>query len=374
MGRGSPDPRLSRRAVAAVLLLLAAGGCVAVGAGSATTANPEPFITVADRLTTAIRERRPGDFIANFAPDEAGRRMGLQWYSVLAPAGALVTADGDHRLRVTWTLPGDRRAARSTLAASWTTSGGRTVIAGVSQQVGAPLWTLQASRLTSAASGTLVSAASSDADRDAWSTRLDRAADEVRAAEILPESSDFSGGLVIEAPADPGDFQTMSGVPAAEAGAVAVCSTGTPRIVVNPMLSAAGEDAVAATLTHEAVHVATDSPCVAASRTIPWVVEGLAESVAARSHPAVAETNRQSVATYVKEHGVPDDLPVSLSSQTEYALAQLAIDQVRAHWTRDQAADFFDRAIHDSPMVTDVELAQARRWYRTELERIATSV
>ena len=88
------------------------------------------------------------------------------------------------------------------------------MIAGVSQQVGAPLWTLQASRLTSAASGTLVSAASSDADRDAWSTRLDRAADEVRAAEILPESSDFSGGLVIEAPADPGDFQTMSGVPA----------------------------------------------------------------------------------------------------------------------------------------------------------------
>lgn len=292
---------------------------------------------------------------------------------MLAPAGArFTTADGT-ALRVTWTLPGDRRDATDTLRPTLVTRSGRTVVAGLHEAERSPIWALSPSLLTASEAGTLISSGLDEDEREAWAARLDRAAAEVAAADILVEPVAWDGGLVVQIPAKATDFATITGVDGADSGAVAECGTGTPRITVNPLLFGAEEYEVSATLVHEAVHVATDSPCPSADPPYAWAVEGLAESVAARVHPEIAQLGREAVRAYLAEHGVPDDLPEPVTDVTQYALARVAAEQVRTHLDRDAAADFFDRAIRRSAAVTDEERADVREWYLAELRRIAAS-
>ena len=124
---------------------------------------------------------------------------------------------------------------------------------------------------------------------------------------------------------------------------------------------------------HEAVHVATDSACGRPDQALNWAVEGLAESVTARVYPAIAAREPGGGA------GLPARQPDAegacrreLDDLAAYALAQLAVDQVRAH-LGEKADDLLERAIHQSGSVTPAELRRVTRWYLSALRRIAAT-
>ncbi len=181
----------------------------------------------------------------------------------------------------------------------------------MSRTQGTPLWALDPTDLTAATSGTLLSAGLDDAARKLLATRLDHAAAAVQKAGV-PGADDWTGGLVVEVPGSDADFQVVTGSAASSASAITICEGGTPRIVVSPEALGLDAEWLDSTLVHEAVHVATDSACVAAGESLGWAVEGLAESVAARADPVTASRNRKLVAEELAAHGVPDALPVRL--------------------------------------------------------------
>lgn len=259
--------------------------------------------------------------------------------------------------------PGDRRTATETLQITLTEDGRIDAVGGRQQR---PLWTLGPVTLTAAARGTVLSTDLSTAQQQAWADRLDRAAATVAKSGILTADSGWDPGLVVLIPASRTAFTAMTGGDSSDTAAVTTCEAGTPRIVINPASFAQGSRWLQATLTHEAVHVATDSACGSGTA---WVVEGMAESVAAASDAATATANAELVRRYLREHAVPTALPDRLESQTDYALAQLAVDQVRARLGAEASAAFFARGV--SGNLTDADIADATGWYRAELARRA---
>lgn len=359
MGRRPPDRRLRRTPA----LLLAA----ALFAGCAITPAPGVGVTLADTLGSALSDHSIDAFLTAFSDDDQGRARGTSWYTALSAADGDLRQDGASQVEVTTTFPGDRRAATQTIAYQLEDDG--SLITGVSPTPGTPLWALEATSITTGVSGTLVSAGLDDTARSAWSNRLDHAAATVD-REGVPGVGGWTGGLVVEVPRGDADFQVVTGSAASSASAITTCEGGTPRIVISPRALSLGTGWLDSTLVHEAVHVATDSACVAPGDSLDWAVEGLAESVAARTDAATASRNRELVADELAAHGVPDALPARLETLTDYALAQLAVDQVRAH-LGPRADDLLDRAIHDAPGVTAQELRKVTGWYVAELRRRA---
>lgn len=354
MGRRSPDRRL--RAAALLLAAVLLAGCSAPGAGT-TSAD------LATRLDAALSERSLDGFLAAFPASTDGRGRGTSWYTALSHGDGRFT-QADAQLTVTTTFPGDRRPASQTI--TYQLDGGGRVSA-VSRTQGTPLWALEATDLTGTGSGTLLSAGLDEAARSVWATRLDHAVTAVGAADV-PGAGGWPHGLVVEVPASPADFLLLTGSEASSASAVTTCEGGTPRIVVSPQTRGLDAGWLDSTLVHEAVHVATDSACVAGGASLEWAVEGLAESVAARVDASTASRNRGLVADYLAAHGVPDALPVRLETLTDYALAQLAVDQVRAH-LGGRADDLLDRAVHDAASVGSAERREITGWYVAELRR-----
>ncbi|MCE1174677.1 MAG: hypothetical protein LWW77_08745 [Propionibacteriales bacterium] len=306
------------------------------------------------RLQSAITAADPDGFARQFADAQ----QAAAWYSGLSIAPAGIT--GDQPLIVTTRYPGDRRTA--TEAISVEQSDG--VIASVADQAERPLWTLEKVDLTPAAHGSVLSSGLSVEQRHAWATRLDRAAAAVSSAKVLPAGSTWDEGLVVIVPSTRQLFATVTGANDADTAAVTTCASGTPRIVINPAAEAQGDQWVQATLTHEAVHVATDSACTSG---LGWVVEGLAESVTAAADSSVARTNASLVADELAQHGLPTALPSVVNTPTDYALAQFAVDQVRAHRTTD-AADFLERGVQNR--LSSQEVAQATAWYLAGLRAL----
>lgn len=258
---------------------------------------------------------------------------------------------------MTTRFPGDRRPATESVSLASTTEGGIAVVSAP----GTPLWALEPARLTSSPAGSVLTAADAE-QATAWLSVAARAEAAVRASGVV---ADWSGELVLELPSSAEDFTLRTGSGSDQASAVTSCRSGTPRIVVNPVLADYDPDVRFATLTHEAVHAATDSPC---RNGLAWAVEGLAESVAAAADPATAAANRQLVVDYLASHSVPSALPEELRTPTDYALAQLAADQVRQRLGK-RATAFFARAT-DAQLST-AEITQATRWYREALRVLA---
>jgi len=279
-----------------------------------------------------------------------------RWYHLLTASQGRLEATGPGQLTVTNRFPGDRRPATETLALQPTAAGGFAVVSAP----GTPLWALEPARLTSSSAGSILTAA--DDQAASWLALAARAEAAVRASGV---AAGWSGELVLEVPGSAEDFALRTGSPADQASAVTSCRSGTPRIVINPLLAGYDADVRLATLTHEAVHAATDSPCRSG---LPWAVEGLAESVAAQADPATAAANRRLVMDYLATHPVPSALPAELRSPTGYALAQLAADQVRQR-LGERARDYFVRAT--SGELNDIEITQATAWYREALRRLA---
>ena len=143
-------------------------------------------------------------------------------------------------------------------------------------------------------------------------------------------------------------------------------------MVVNPLILGQSDEWLDSTLVHEAVHVATDSACVPPGQSLAWATEGLAESVTARTDPATATRNRGLVVAFLRDHAVPRVLPSDLADLTSYALAQLAVDQVRAR-AGAKADDLLERATREAKTVTAAELTRVTGWYTAELTRLAKS-
>jgi hypothetical protein len=238
------------------------------------------------------------------------------------------------------------------------------LITAVGDQSERPLWTVEEVTITPATHGTLISAGLTAAQQQQWAARLDQASAAVRATGLLPAASTWDGGLVVIVPSSPTAFTAATGANSADTAAVTSCDSGTPRITINPGSFVQGDRWLQSTLTHEAVHVATDSACTVG---VGWVVEGMAESVAAGADQVTAAANARLVQASLAADGLPTSLPVTLTSPTDYALAQLAADQVRAHLGA-AAPAFFERGVKDQ--LTASDLAQATDWYLAALRRL----
>lgn len=353
MGRRTPRRRLIHRAWPGVLLL-AVIGCAPTQL---------PAGSLADRLNSALGQNQAQAFADNFTTDQSGAAAGREWFAVLSRAQATFSQPDRQTLAVTATMPGDRRPATWTLHLELDGATGR--IRTVAPTPDRPIWALGTVDVTAATNGTLLTSGLDASARKEWAERLDRAAAAVARTDP-PGTTGWKGGLVVEVPANGSDFQAITDELANTASALTTCVTGTPRVIVNPMILDQPAEWLDSTLVHEAVHVATDSACVPVGRSLAWAVEGLAESVTARNDPATATRNSRLVQAYLRDHPVPKALPSQLETLTDYALAQLAVDQVRAEWGA-RADDLLERATHDAATVGAGELARVTGWYTVRL-------
>ncbi|HOC14062.1 MAG TPA: hypothetical protein PLL50_06045 [Propionicimonas sp.] len=264
--------------------------------------------------------------------------------------------------------PGDRLTLRARLAAA------AVAFALVGCQPTPPIATIpepvEGPESTSTEFGSLTASRLSETDRAAWTQRIEQAARTVRAAEITAAvRPGWQGKLDVVIATDAAEFASRTATPADAASAATTCTDGASEIVVNPVVLVAGDPWLRSTLVHEGVHVATASACVPSGKSLGWATEGLAESVAAGADPSTASRNHKLVIDYLASHALPDKLPSELNTLTDYALAQLAVDQVIKHRGR-QADDFLARAIHQAAKVTEAEHEQVRSWYVAELRRL----
>ncbi len=295
-------------------------------------------------------------FRAQFVDPDTGSR----WFAGLHLAQTVIeTGATPNELTVRTTYPGDRRAAVERMTVELTNDGriSRAIPVGKT-----PLWTTGTVSASRAANGSLLSIGLDAAQRQRWVDRMDAAVGAVRRSGVVDPALNWDGGVVLEIPSTSADFAAVSGIQATNTAAVTSCTTGTARIVVNPAAFAQSAEWLTATVTHEAVHVAVESPC--AKGTL-WVVEGMAESVAASSDPATATSNAELVRTFVAAHGVPAALPQRLVNQTDYALAQVAADQVRAKLGPRASATFFRQGVRGP--LTAAQTSAATGWYRAAL-------
>ncbi len=364
MGRRAPRRRLRLRLWLAALLL-ALTGCA--------PGTPSTSGSLADHLNAALRARSQPAFLDNFTTDAAGSVLGATWFAVLGDAQATFTMMDPTTIRVAATLTGDERAATWTLpleleGRSWFATGRIRAVEPVPER---PIWALGKVEVSATTHGTLLSSGLDPTDRLAWAERLDRAAAAVAAA-APPGVDGWQGGLVVDVPADGSDFQAITDERPNTAAALTTCSTGTSRVVINPQILDESAELLDATLVHEAVHVATDSSCGRPGQALNWAVEGVAESVTASVYPAIAKDNSEAVRAYLRDHPMPKGLPTQLDDLTAYALAQLAVDEVRAQ-LGEKADYLLERAIRASGSVTPAELRRVTQWYLSGLRRIAAT-
>jgi hypothetical protein len=335
---------ISARSFGALALAALLCGCTAVPTPVAT-----PTVSLASRLTTALASGAD-----QFTELFASPVLAASWYSALAQPGTQLAGSDATHLQVSTRFSGDRRTGSESLTVEISPEGR---IVGTRDEGVRPLWALGGAQVFTTTHGTLLASDMDDAVRDRWATRVNQASAAVSAADLLTGSPAWDGGLVVELPADVAGFVAATGSNASDAAAITTCASGTPRIVVNPLTAQQSDQWVQATLTHEAVHVATDSACTAGTA---WVVEGAAESVAAANDVETAQTNAKLVREYLRTQPRPRALPSAINTQTDYALAQLAIDQVRAKLGV-RASAFIARGVAGE--LSSADVANATQWY-----------
>lgn len=281
-------------------------------------------------------------FESAFAPlADARAQAGLVWDNLTLLARVRLSEAAGH-LRVAWSVGGEAAAATHTLAprrmqgqvVAWDPVGPR------------PLWLEAALVVDVSGPAALLSTAGMDPGaRARWADAARAAVRAVAEAGLGPAASGWDGTLVVEVPADLAGFVRVSGLRDgfAEAGAVTRLDApdAAPRVVVNPVSTRdlSGEGALVL-LTHEAVHAAIRSPWSSAPL---WVVEGLAESVAASASGAHAARNLALARAYVEQAGVPE-MPPSFAEltggrpdpDTAYALAALAVAALGDRYGRER--------------------------------------
>ncbi len=302
---------------------------------------------------------------------------------------------------IAWTVDHEARPAVSTLWLTFVPAAGGQLLAGtadvpVGQPAGArPLWLLEPVRLVTDGPVTMIAAqtATSDLRADHWAARAAAAAAAVRRRVGSTTASHWSGGVVVEAPGSDSSFEQLLGVPAGSYDRIAAVAwpeapdpkDAPVRVVINPaQASRLTDTALDIVLTHEVVHIATDSP---SSPAPLWVVEGYADLVAFERRPAAAAVAEKSLLASVRKHGAPSTLPTdadfdparATTLEDSYTLSWLACRYLVEHWSS-QAMDTFyvaldttdtrdlDAALHG---VLETDRATFVRGWRDYLRRAA---
>ena len=250
------------------------------------------------------RSLRVGDLSLRYVDEEGA----------LAPDGSWPAA-----VDATWRFAGfDAAPARAEVTLRFVDSGDRVALTGVGDDGNrAPLW-LSAPLQVRRTAGTLVMAAGSAAQADAYARRATAAVPVVR--RVL---KDWRPRLVVEVPgsaaaldralaADPGRYANIAAVTTTVDGSVDADAP--VHVFVNPdvfgRLEPQGAQVV---MSHEAVHVATR----AATSDLPlWLLEGFADYVALRDVNLPLSTTAGQVIDQVRRDGPPDHLPGSAEFDT----------------------------------------------------------
>lgn len=268
----------------------------------------------------------------------------------------LGTAAWVQAVDVRWSLAGQTRQAEEQL---WLTfveepsaDGGAPVVRiagdtdGPRTDAPSPLWWQQPVTAQRAGSTFLLSAR--PAPRSLAQAAAARAAVRKR---IGTADRDPHGALVVELPQSRAVFERTLGVAAGSYAGVAAAAwpmgpdtaSAPVHVVVNPELTAQLSDlGRAVLLTHEAVHVATRSP---GSPVPTWLVEGYADQIAYRAHPAGAAPAKEAVRELVREKGAPTTWPAEADFAPGAADLDLAYDLA---WTaaRSIASAYGDDALN----------------------------
>ncbi len=274
----------------------------------------------------------------------------------LAPSSRTAPGAWVQSVVVRWALPGQAQVAQEELWLTFADEAGAdggpatTVIAGDGAgprgDAPAPIWWQQPVTLQRAGSTLLLTARPAGT----WLEEAAAARDAVR-KRIGTADRDPDGPLVVELPQSRAVFEQTLGVTSTSYAGVAAAawpmgpetSSAPIHVVVNPELTAQLSDlGREVLLTHEAVHVATRSP---GSPAPTWLVEGYADQIAYRAHPAGRAPAEKAVRELVREKGAPSTWPTEADFAPDAADLDLAYDLA---WTaaRSIASAYGDDALN----------------------------
>jgi hypothetical protein len=283
---------------------------------------------------------------------------------------------------VRWTLPGQSRAAEDEVWLTFLDESTGTDSPATTRLVGdgdgprgdspTPLWWQQPVTLQRSGSTLLLTARPAPT----WLDQAVAARQAVR-QRVGPAERDPDGSLVVELPQSRAVFERTLGVPARSYAGVAAAAwpmgpdaaTAAIHVVVNPeatdRLSDLGREVL---LTHEAVHVATRSPGSAAPT---WLVEGYADQIAYRAHPAGNAPAKEAVREHVRANGAPKKWPSDADFAPDADDVDLAYDLA---WTaaRSISSAYGDDALNRFYAAVDggASVDQAARAIGTTAERL----
>ena len=293
---------------------------------------------------------------------------------------------------VTWQLRGEPTAAEHTVWLTFVEQDGAPRLAGTADAPpGAPTpqpiwWTGPVQARQEGAVTVLTGPGQAS---EAWLGRARTAAARVREQVTAGAAARWTGELVVEVPASRRAFEAVLGAAEGSYAQIAAvtlaegpAATDALRIVVNPEVTRTlAPVGVAVVVLHEAVHVATRS---ADSPAPTWLVEGLADYVAVRAHPEVAEGAAEPLLTQVRAGRTPADLPADEQFRAgapdlaaSYAAAWLACRRVAEQhgpaglqrlYTAADAGTPLDQAVPD---VLGTTVAALTADWRAYLRRLA---
>lgn len=251
---------------------------------------------------------------------------------------------------IEWSVGDETRKAVNTVWLTFVPAGDGQRLAGTTdlpagQPVDAtPLWLLEPIKRVTDGPVTLVAARTVQAD--GWAARAAAAAAAVRRGVDGLVGPHWSGRVVVEMPGGRTSFEQLLGVPSGSYDRIAAVAwpegpepkRAPVRVIINPTsasrLASSARDIV---LSHEIVHVATDSP---SSEAPLWVVEGYADLIAFQHQPVAAKAAQKSLLASIRKHGPPSALPAdanfdpaSASLDDSYTLSWLACRYLVQHWS-----------------------------------------
>lgn len=294
---GATDrPRLGRWSIALVCATIALSGCSA--AQSAPTTNDQSDLIAS--LNEAVVKRDRSSFDAAFASESpVGQRD--QLWSNITQLPLVTFSAAEDGLRVEWRVPGDIRSAWHLISAPSDCDQGNCVFTALEPkaQEPAPIWLVEPVQIHRGDGWSVIQGASARS----WSAAVAAARGELLAADLSPLSSDWDSELAVVVPGTKEGFEAVLGATADEFaatgaltwvadfglekldGAQPAANSAAVRIVTNPATtSTLGDDGLRLLITHEGVHVATNSLGLPAAGRA-WVSEGLAETVAMATQP-----------------------------------------------------------------------------------------
>ena len=223
-----------------------------------------------------------------------------------------------------------------------------------------------------------------------WTELVATSVADARTRLPAPLAHRWPGRIVVEVPGSVEDFATVLGADRSTyAGTAAVTRAEGPntraalRIVVNPALAQRPVLERRLTLTHETVHVATDS---AQSPAPLWAVEGLAEFVAYRAQPGARRSTRHELGVALAAEGMPTAWPADRAfdagagqAAAAYAQAWIACDVIARDHSNAALGDFYGRLDDGDSVATaarralHTDEATLLAAWRAELGRVRAS-